>query len=333
MDLEELLSRVNPKTAALFRRASEIENRLLPTPSLGINLATGGIGYGRQTMLWGNRSGGKTAFCLQLAAQAQKDGELVAWTDAEKNFDPAWAARLGVDTDKLVVSNVTSIADFADSTYEVIKAGAGVVIVDSISVLMPQSFFVEGEMKALADTGQIGTYAKNMGAALNMINNINRQTAVVLISQMRNKINTWGASASNMGGLGADHMNSTLIKLWSNPAEKEAIMGKEHHGDIVIEKPIGRPVRWTIDKSRGPGMNMTGTYDFYFAGSEVGVDLTGEIVDFGVQYGVINKAGAWYTVGDERLQGRSNVVKYLKANPETADEFYNRIMGKVNEHV
>src|SRR6476469_1652458 len=166
-----------------------------------------------------------------------------------------------------------------------------------------------------------------------MINSINRNTAVVLISQMRKKIETWGAANSNMGGMAVEHLNSTLIKLWSNPNEKEAIKEKIPNGDILIETPVGRPVKWTIEKQRGPGMNMSNNYDLYFAGNHVGVDRVGEVIDFGAQFGVVKKGGAWYALGSERLQGRPAAVKYLRENPDEEEKLYNAILKRVNEFV
>lgn len=331
MNTDDILSKLNPKTAALFRKASQIKIEILPTPSLGINKALGGgIVYGRQTMLWGNRSGGKTLFSLGLAANAQKQDKLVAWIDAEKNFDPAWARRHGVNPDDVLVSTITSIADMADAGYDLIKNGVDVLVVDSISALLPQSYFVDGEMKALADTGQIGTFSKNMGAALNMFNNINQHTAIVLISQVRNQIGSYGASISYMGGKAVDHMNSTTIKLWSNPSEKESIKGNVSDGDLIFTKPIGRPVTWTIDKSRGAGMNQTGIYDMYFAGDTVGIDLIGEIITYGVEYGIIKKSGNWLSYGEmeKGLNGAKKFRDFLIEHPAVYGEIYDAVMEK-----
>ena len=337
--IEELLAKLNPKTAAAFRVASEVENELLPTPSLGLNMAIGGFGYGRQTTIWGNRSGGKTLMCLQTAANAQRDGKGVAWIDAEKNFDKKWATRLGVNTDEMAVSTITSVADMADAGFDLIKAGFDVLVVDSISVLLPQSYFEDakdtkggGEMKALANTGQIGTFSKNIGTALNMFNNINQHTAIILISQVRNQIGSYGASLTPMGGMALQHMNSTQIKLWSNPNIKEAKMGDVQVGDIIIKKPIGREVTWTVEKNRGPGMNMSNTYDLYFGGPNVGIDLASEIANFGIEYGIIKKAGNWLTYGEmeKGLNGKPAFVKYLHANPEIQEKIYMEIMEKAS---
>lgn len=332
-DINELLAKLNPKVAEKFRVASEIENRILPTPSLGLNMTVGGFGHGRFTTLWGNRSGGKTLLCLQTAAEAQKDSLGVAWIDAEKNFDPIWARRLGCDTDQMLISKITSVADMADAGADLLRAGADVLVIDSVSVLLPQSYFVDkdtGEMKALADSQQIGTYAKNMTSALSMLNNINRDTAIIMISQVRNSIGSYGASKIPMGGEALQHYNSTQLKLWSNPNIKEAIMGKVKNGDLILERPIGRSVTWTAEKTRGPGMNASNSYDLYFDGDYVGVDKIGEILDFGVEYGVIKKGGAWYTVGEERFQGRPAAVKYLRENDDVAEKFYTQILEKAS---
>jgi recombination protein RecA len=329
MDIDALLAKLNPKTAASFRRASEVKNELLSTPSLGLNRAIGGVGYGRQSLIWGNRSSGKTLFCFGLAAEAQKQGRGVAWIDAERNFDPEWAARHGVDPNEMIISPITSIADMADMGHDLIKSGdIDLLVVDSISALLPQSYFVEGEMKSLVDAGQIGTFSKNMGSAVSMYNRVNEHTAVVLISQVRNNIGSYGASVAPMGGKAVEHMNSTQIKLWSNPSDKEAIKGKIVENDLIFEKPVGRPVTWTVEKNRGPGMHESNSYDMYFKGDFVGVDRVGEVVDYGVEIGVVKKGGAWYTIGDERFQGRAKTVQYLRDNPDLEEKIYGEILAK-----
>jgi len=328
-DIDDILAKLNPKTAALFRKASEVENRILPTPSLGINLAVGGVGHGRISTLWGNRSSGKSLFCLGLARKAQEQGMSVSWVDAEKNFDPVWARRNGVDPKKMILTRATGMADIADASVDLVKTGVDLHIVDSMSVLLPQSFFVDGEMKSFSDTGQIGTFSKNYGSMVNMVNNVNENTAVVFISQVRNKINTYGAAKSLMGGEAADFINSLIIKFWSNPNPKEDINGDVRNGDLVLKKPVGRPVTWTIDKARGPGMHMTNEYDMYFAGEHVGIDLVGEILDLGVDHGVVRKGGAWYYFGDDKYQGRPAAVNALRGSSELQDRLYYEIMQTV----
>jgi recombination protein RecA len=327
-DIDTILARLNPKTAEAFRKASELETEFLSTPSLGINMAIGGLRYGAIHTIWGNRSSGKTLFCLALAAQAQRDGKSVAWVDAEKNFDREWAVRNGVDPDNLIVSRTASMADTANNAVDLVRNGIDLLIVDSMSVLLPQSYFEDGEMKDLEKTNQIGTFAKNYGSMVNMLNNLNQHTCIVMISQVRNKFHQYGASKSLMGGEAAEFMNSTIIKLWSPSAEKEAIKGQIKKGDLILERPIGRPVVGTIDKSRGPGMYQSNSYDLYFEGDKIGIDLVGEITDFGVEYGVINKGGAWYSYGEEKFQGRAKLIDYLNENHEVKELIYKELLER-----
>lgn len=329
--IEEVLARLNPKTAQSFRIASEIENELLPTPSLGINMAIGGIGYGRFTVLYGNKGSGKTLLSLGLAAEAQKQGKTVAWIDVEKNFTHSWARKNGVDPDKMIVDNRTiSIAGMADKSCDLITSGVDVLVIDSVSQLLPQSFFEKDskeELKGLADTGQIGTYSKNLGQAINMMNSVNEKTAIIMISQLRNKIGNNGAAMTFMGGFALEHAASTVIKTWRTPSE--IIEDDVQYGDgLILKRPVGYPATWTVEKNRGPGNKMSNTYDVYTTGDFVGIDLSGEIATYGVEFGIIKKGGAWYTLGDEKFQGKPNLVKYLRANPDIQEKIYGEILAK-----
>jgi len=333
-DYDEFMSRLNPKTAALFTRASEIENEYLMTPSLGININTGGLRYGAIHTLWGNRSAGKTQFCLGLVAEAQKHGKICAWVDAEKNFDPRWARRNGVDTDRLGVSHTTDMVSTANSAVELVQAGVDLLVIDSMSVLLPQSYFADGEIKGLEGTNQIGTFSKNFASMVNMLNNVNKNTCIVIISQVRNKFHQHGASKSLMGGEAAEFMNSTIIKLWAPLTDKETITDKINFGelgDLILDKPVGRPVTWTITKARGPGMGVSNTYNLMFEGDDVGIDLNSEIVSYGTEYGVIKKSGNWLSYNDEQVKtnGKDNFIKELKNNPEVAQDIYDKIMGRI----
>lgn len=325
-NIDDILARLNPKTAESFRKASELETEHLMTPSLGINMAIGGLRYGGIHTLWGNRSSGKSMFCLGLVREAQKQGKTVAWVDAEKNFDKNWAGRHGVDTDNMIISHTTSMANTANNAVDLVSNGVDLLIVDSMSVLLPQSYFEDGEIKDLEKTNQIGTFSKNYASMVNMLNDRNHHTCIVMISQVRNKFHQYGASKSLMGGEAAEFMNSTIIKLYGALSDKDSIKGQITNGDLILERPIGRPVTWTIDKARGPGMGQTNSYDMYFAGDNVGIDLTGEVIDYGVEFGVIHKGGAWYTVNDERLQGRAKAVKYLKENNDVQEKLYHEIL-------
>lgn len=331
--IDDVLAKLNPKTAHAFRKASEIEVEYLPTPSLGMNMAIKGLRYGGFSILYGNRGAGKTLFALECARNAQQQGKTVAWLDVEKNFTPEWAQRHGVNTDDLLVDNRTiSIAGMADKGVQMIEAGVDVLVIDSISALLPQSFFEDPkndkeEIKGLAQTGQIGTFSKNMGQAINMLNAVNEKTAIIMISQVRNNIGSYGASISFMGGKATEHAASTVLKLWRTPSD--VIEEEVHIGDgLLLKRPVGSPITWTAEKNRGPGMGMSNKYDLYTGGDHVGIDLAGEVVTFGVEYGIIKKGGAWFTIGDERFQGRPKVVEYLRSNPDIQEKIYGEILAK-----
>ena len=325
-NIDEILARLNPKTAEAFVKASELQTEHLMTPSLGINMATGGLRYGAIHTLWGSRSSGKSMFCLGLAREAQANGKTVAWVDAEKNFDKVWAGRHGVDTDNMIISHTTAMTETANNSVDLVRNGIDLLVVDSMSVQLPQSYFQDGELKGLEGTNQIGTFAKNYASMVNMLNNLNQHTCIVMVSQVRNKFHQYGASKTLMGGEASEFMNSTIIKMWAPLTDKETIKGKIRNGDLILEKPVGRPVTWTIDKARGPGMGQSNSYDMYFAGDEVGIDLTGEVVDYGVEFGVIKKGGAWYTFGDNKFQGRASLIKHLKEQPDVQEKLYLQIM-------
>lgn len=330
--LDEVLARLNPKTAAAFVKASEVETELLSTPSLGINMAIGGLRYGAIHTLWGTRSSGKSLFCLGLVREAQKNGKACAWVDAEKNFDPVWAAKNGVDVDNLLVSHTTNMVDTANNAVDLVNKGIDLLIIDSISVQLPQSYFQDGELKGLEGTNQIGTFSKNYASMVSMINNVNHHTNVVVISQVRNKFGQHHASKSLMGGEASEHINSTIIKFWALTAKDKQITKKIPVGNMILERPVGRKVIWTIDKARGAGHEQTNDYDLYFAGPEVGIDLTGEIITYGIEFGIINKSGNWLAYGDMKsLNGESKFRDYLKENPDVQDLIYKELMEAVHE--
>lgn len=332
-DIDDFLAKLNPKTAASFRKASTYELELLPTPSLGINMAIKGIGYGRFTTLYGNRLAGKTMFAMQTIAEAQKQGKICAWLDVEKNFSQHWARRLGVNVDQMVVANnIISIAGMANEAVELILGGVDVLVIDSISQLLPQSYFEDAkegstELKSLEKTGQIGTFSKNLGSAINMMNSVNQHTAIVFISQIRNSFHQYGASKGYMGGLALEHANSTVLKFWRSPSD---IIEKEIHiGDMILKRPVGAPISWTAEKNRGPGTGWSGTYDLYDGGDTVGIDVTSEIVSYGMEFGVVSKSGNWLSYdGGKAFNGKPAFIDHLHENPELQEKLYMAILEK-----
>src|SRR5690606_36995578 len=158
------------------------------------------------------------------------------------------------------------------------------------------------------ETNQIGQFARGTGKMCGAFNYVNEHTLGILVSQVTTGIYNWGALVEPQGGKQASHMNNTSIKLTSSLTEKYQIKVVVHDGNRTIEKVIGRPVNWKIDKDRGPSMGETGSYDIYTAGDFIGIDNVGDLVDYAVECGVIEQGGAWFTVEGQRVQGRANVV-------------------------
>ena len=328
---EEILAKLDPKTRQRVQLATEIDVQKQVTPSIGLNLALkGGLGYGRQVLVWGNKSAGKSSFCLQMIAEAQKDGKVCAWIDAESSYSAEWAGRLGVDSDKLIYSSAMTTNDMVDVGVQLMNAGVDVIVVDSISALLPAIYFEKDgdELKNLQDTKQIGAEAKDMTHAVKMLNYANKNTLLVLISQQRNQFGSMHASHIPTGGMAVKFFSSTVIKLWSSEAEANAIKTGIRVGDTIIEQKVGRPVIWIIDYNKLGPPNLSGQYDFYYQGDTVGVDGVGESLDVAEMMGIVQKGGAWYTVGEERFQGRAKTVDYLRSNPDVVDKLRSEIYAK-----
>jgi recombination protein RecA len=291
----------------------------------------GGLAYGRQVLIWGNKSAGKSSFCLQIIAKAQKEGKLCAWIDAEQSYSPEWAERLGVDSSKLIYSPAKTINDMVDIGTQLIKSGVDILVVDSISALLPAIYFEKDgdELKQLQDTKQIGAEAKDMTHAVKMLNYVNDKTLLILISQQRNQFGSMHASHIPTGGMAVKFFSSTIIKLWSSEAEASSIKGRIAVGDKLIEQKIGRPVNWTIDYNKTGPQFITGSYDFYFQGDHVGVDSVADLVDSAEMMGVIERGGAWYTVYDKRIQGRANVIEEVRND----DALFEKLMKDVYEKI
>lgn len=331
MTLEDVLAKLSPKTQARVHQASEVIIEKQEVPSIGLNLALrGGLGYGRQTLVWGNKSAGKSSFCLQLIAKAQSEGKVCAIIDSEHSYDPSWAARLGVDNTQLIHSPIKTIADMTDVGVDLMKNGVDLIVVDSISSLLPSSYFSkDDELKGLDGTKQIGSAARDLANAVQMLNYSNTNTALVLISQVRNQISTYGAAMKPTGGHAVMFFSSTSIKLWSSPREDAQRMEKTAVGDKLFNTPVAREVTWTIDFNKIGPPSQVGSYMFYYDGDTVGIDKYSEILVLADRYGVINKAGSWYVIYDEKVQGDVKAAQYFRDNPDVYERVVKELDGKL----
>jgi recombination protein RecA len=316
---EDILAKLDPKTRQRIQLATDVSAERQKTPSIGLNLALkGGLGYGRQILIWGNKSAGKSSFCLQMIGLAQKEGKICAWIDSEASYDASWAEGLGVDSSSLIYSSAKTINDMVDVATQLMEAGVDIIVVDSISALLPAIYFEKdsSDLKKLEDTKQIGAEAKDMTHAVKMLNYANKDTLLVLISQQRNSFGGMHATHIPTGGMAVKFFSSTVIKLWSSEAEANAIKSGIQVGDKILEQKVGRPVNWIVDYNKLGPMGQSGQYDFYYQGPMTGVDLIGEVLDAAEMMGKIQKGGAWYTIGEERFQGRNKALEYLRDNPD-----------------
>ena len=317
---EEVLAQLNPKIRKHIGTGTGVTIEKQLTPSYGLNRALGGgLPYGRQILIWGSKSSAKSSLCLQTIGMAQKEGKVCAWIDAEMSYSEEWATRLGVDASQLIYSTARTINDMVDVGTDLMKAGADIIVVDSISALLPAIYFEKDstELKQLENTKQIGAEARDMTNAVKMLNYANNQvkpTLLILISQARNNITAMYTQQAPTGGMATKFYSSTIIKLFSSESDNQAIKGKIYVGDRIIEEKVGRKVRWDLQFSKTSPAFQTGEYDFYFRGVDVGLDSVADLVDTAEILGFIERAGAWYTVEGERYQGREKMILGVKEN-------------------
>ena len=334
MDVNDVLAQLNPSLRKRVTMGNEIPaTEFALTPSYGMNKALcGGLPYGRQVLVWGNKSSGKSSWCLQLIALAQKQGKVCAWIDAEMSFSPSWAERLGVDTSKLIVSDTRTINGMVDVGIDFINAGVDIVVVDSISALLPAVYFDKktDDLKQLEGTKQIGAESQDFSHAWKMINYANNKvkpTLFVIISQARNNIGAMYTSVIPQGGNATKFYSSTIIKLFSSESDAQAIKGKIAVGDKLIEEKIGRKVTWTVQFSKlSPGFD-SGEYNFYFRGPFVGMDSIDDLVQTATQMGFVDKSGAWYKYGGKNYQGLDNLSDAVKADESLKTGLIEKVMN------
>jgi recombination protein RecA len=328
-DFEDVMARLSPDARKQFRLGSEIEKRYIPTASLGLNmLLGGGISIGHQTTLWGNESAGKSALALATVGINQKLGRTCGLIDVETTFDKKWAARLGVDADRLPVSRQGTVGGATDQILEWMQAGMDLIIVDSTSQLMPKSFYKDGEIKSFDNTGQIGQAARELGQMAKMIQGENFETSIIFVSQVRMDLsNSFMASMKPTGGKEVGHLDTLRVRLFSSKSEKQAIMGKVQYGDNLFEEAIGRNVTWTVEKNKINGKLGNGEYGLYTQGDFVGVDRAGELLDYGIKYGFVEKGGAWITIFGERFQGRPRAIEHIRSSPSVAEKLEAEIVS------
>ena len=286
------------------------------TGSIGLDaaLGIGGLPRGRVVEIYGPESSGKTTLTLQVIAEAQKVGGTAAFIDAEHALDPAYAARLGVNVDDLIVSQ----PDTGEQALEIVdmlvrSAAVDIVVIDSVAALTPKAE-IEGEMGA----SHMGLQARLMSQALRKLTaNIQRSnTMVVFINQIRMKIGVmFGNPETTTGG--------NALKFYASVRLDIRRIGALKKGDEII----GNQTRVKVVKNKvAPPFKQT-EFDILY---NQGISRHGEIVSLGVDQGIIDKAGAWYSYNGDRIgQGKDNVREYLQENPEISADIEAKIRSNL----
>ncbi len=286
----------------------------IPTGSLALDkaLGVGGIPRGRVTEIFGPESSGKTTLALHAIANAQKQGGIVAFIDAEHALDTTYAKKLGVDCDNLLVAQPDTGEQALEITDMLVRSGAiDIIVIDSVAALVPRAE-IEGEM----GDSHMGLQARLMSQALRKLaGTISKTlTAVIFINQIRMKIGVvFGNPETTTGG--------NALKFYSSVRLDIRRIGAIKDGQEVV----GNRTRVRVVKNKMAPPFMEAEFDILYG---EGISQTGEIIDIGVEKGVIDKSGSWYSYGGERIgQGRQNVQNFLKENKD----MYNAVLIKVKE--
>jgi len=277
----------------------------ISTGSLGLDIALGigGLPQGRICEIYGPESSGKTTLTLQVIAQAQKAGKTCAFVDAEHALDPIYAEALGVDVDNLIVSQPDTGEQGLEICDMLVRSGAvDVVVVDSVAALTPKAE-IEGDM----GDHHVGLQARLMSQALRKLtgNIKNANCLVIFINQIRMKIGVmFGSPETTTGG--------NALKFYSSVRLDIRRIGAVKEGDEVI----GSETRVKVVKNKVAAPFKQAEFQIIYG---KGCNLMGEVIDFGVKLGLIDKAGAWYSYQGTKIgQGKNNVARYLQENPEIA---------------
>ena len=286
----------------------------IPTGSLSLDLALGigGVPRGRIVEIYGPESCGKTTLALHIVASAQKGGGEAAYIDVEHALEPAYARALGVDIDELLISQPDTGEQALEITEQLVRSGAlDVIVIDSVAALLPRSE-LEGEM----GESSVGVVARLMSQALRKLAGVVSKTGciVIFINQLREKIGVmYGSPETTPGGRALKYFASVRIDMRRIETLKS---GSEMVGNRTRAKVIKNKVAPPFKEAE---------FDILYG---QGISKVGEIIDLSAKLGLIDKAGAWFTVGDARLQGRDNVKAYLQENPEVCD----RLEAQIREN-
>lgn len=289
---------------------------VISTGSIGLDsaLGVGGIPRGRVIEIYGPESSGKTTIAIHIIAEAQKKGGICAIIDAEHAFDSSYAKRLGVDVDNLLISQ----PDYGEQALEIadrlILSGAlDVVVIDSVAALVPK-----GELEGEMGDSKMGLQARLMSQALRKLTaTINKtNTVCIFINQLRDKIGVmFGNPETTTGGNALKFYSSVRLDIRRTAQIKDGDAAVGNHVKVkVVKNKVAPPFR-------------AAEFDIIFG---EGISKIGEIIDIGVDLGIVQKSGSWFSYGGNKLgQGRETVKELLRDNPEVANEIEGKIRAKL----
>ena len=295
--------------------AQRLSTEVIPTGSLALDIAlgAGGIPRGRVTEIYGSESAGKSTLAIHIMAETQKLGGIAAYVDAEHALDPSYATNCGLILEELLISQPDSGEQALDITEQLVRSGAvDTIVVDSVAALVPQAE-IEGD---IGDT-HVGLQARLMSQALRKLTSTihHSRTAVIFINQLREKIGiSYGSPEVTPGGRALKFYSSVRIDLRRTESIKQGseIIGSRVRARVVKNK-IAAPFRVT-------------EFDIMF---NQGISKMGDLLELGVNEGILKKAGAFYSYGDTRLgQGRENSKDFLLQHPEIAESIESKVRSK-----
>lgn len=286
---------------------------IIPTGSIALDaaLGIGGLPRGRIVEIYGPESSGKTTVALHAIANVQRAGGIAAFVDAEHALDPVYAEKLGVDIDQLLVSQPDTGEQALEITDMLVRSGAvDLVVVDSVAALVPRAE-IEGEM----GDSHVGLQARLMSQALRKLTGglSQTKTTAIFINQLREKVGVFfGSPETTSGGKALKFYASVRLDIRRIETLKDG-------GNAV-----GNRTRVKVVKNKMAPPFKQAEFDILFG---VGISREGSLIDFGVDHGIVNKSGAWYTYeGDQLGQGKENARRFLRENPEIAAEIEDKIL-------
>ena len=289
---------------------------VIPTGSIALDVALGigGLPRGRIIEIYGPESSGKTTVALHAVANAQRAGGIAAFIDAEHALDPEYAKKLGVDTDALLVSQPDTGEQALEIMDMLIRSGAiDIIVIDSVAALVPK-VEIEGEM----GDSHVGLQARLMSQALRKITGAlnSSGTTAIFINQLREKIGVFfGSPETTTGGKALKFYASVRMDIRRIETLKEGT------------DAVGNRTRVKVVKNKMAPPFKQAEFDILYG---VGISREGSLIDLGVEHGFIRKSGAWFTYeGDQLGQGKENARKFLRDNPDLADELDKKIKEKL----